>query len=150
MKNTIVIGIMAFTISVVGCGKKSGTSHSSTSPTRAPIDFVGDQQKRVTRSQVVAYAIADTNNAPNIVLTVSEIWKGAHEAPTLGITNGTQFSLQWSTNDGLVGPWPDAAIVIIPPATNSSVALKMRSLTFIRAGQIDSMTLQEYKTKVGL
>jgi hypothetical protein len=143
MKNPVVIVVMAVSILMAGCGKKSGASKT------ASFDFIGHARKAVAQSQVVAYCTADTNNAPNIVLTVSEIWKGAHDASTLGITNGTQFPLLWG-KEGQVGPCPNAAILIVSPTASRETALEEPNLMFIQHGRVGTNTLQEFKTEVGL
>jgi hypothetical protein len=159
MKNTTLIGIVAASILVAGCGKKTSAPVSSVPPaTPTPpatpnmptMDFVSHEREAVAQSQVVAYCTADTNNAPDIVLTVSEIWKGVGAASTLRITNGTQFSLQWQSLREPRGPLPDAAIVIIPPADSQAKAIQSREVAFVRAGRVAHMTIQEYKTKLGL
>jgi hypothetical protein len=153
MKDPIVVGIMVFSVLLAGCGKKSVADkevppyHGQTFTKSADDDFIASEQKVADSSQVIAYASADTNQMPSIVLTVSEIWKGAHDAATLGITNGTQFSLGGSS---VRGPLPDGAIVLIPQADSPSVALEQRRVTFVRSGRILDMTIKEYKTRLGI
>ena len=153
MNNPIVVGIMVFSVLLAGCGKKSVADkeappyHGQTFTKSADDDFIASEQKVADSSQVIAYASADTNQMPNIVLTVSEIWKGAHDAATLGVTNGTQFSLSGSS---LRGPLPDGAIVLIPQADSPSIALQKRHVTIVRSGRILDMTVKEYKTRLGL
>jgi hypothetical protein len=149
MKNTTLIAMMAVSISVAGCGKSSSTSAASTPPKQASYDFIGHERTAVAHSQMVAYCTADTNSAPNVIFTVSEIWKGAHDALTLGITNGTQFPLSWG-KEGQVGPCPDAAILIVSPTASRETALESPNLTFIRDGRVGTNTLQEFKSEVGL
>jgi hypothetical protein len=153
MKNLIVIGIMVVLIPVAGCGKKSVADkevppyHGQTFTQASDDDFIAQEQKVADNSQVIAYASAGTNQMPNIVLTVSEIWKGAQDASILGVTNGTQFSLD---GNSLRGPLPDGAIVLIPQADSPSVALEHRRVTFVRSGRILDMTIKKYKTRLGL
>jgi hypothetical protein len=153
MKNITVTGALAVSIFVAGCGRKSAAQKEA-APYRGPTltqsavdDFVAQEQKIADHSQVIAYASAETNQMPNIVLTVSEIWKGAHDAATLGVTNGTQFSL---SGNSLRGPLPDGAIVLIPQTDSPSIALQQRRVTFVRSGRILDMTITEYKTRLGL
>jgi len=152
MKNAIITGVIAATILLTGCGKKNGAS-SNFGPRFAEdakkIEI--EQQEIVAQSQVIAYATADTNNAPKILLTVTEIWRGSHEASTLGITNGMQFPLRW--NDTVWG-LPDGAILFFPRwADSPSMALKRRSWMIVYAGRVDAptrMTIREFKAKFGL
>src|ERR1035437_3772740 len=126
MKNPIVIGIMVFSVLLASCGKKSVADkevppyHGQTFSKSADDDFIASEQKVADNSQVIAYASADTNQMPNIVFTVSEIWKGAHDASTLGVTNGTQFSVD---GNPLRGPLPDGAVVLIPQEDRKSTRL---------------------------
>jgi hypothetical protein len=152
MKNTIITGVMAATILLTGCGKKSGSS-GNFAP-RFPEDAKNielERQKLVDQSQVIVYATANTNNAPKILLTVTEIWRGSHEASTLGITNGMQFPYQWNAT---VWSLPDGAILFFPREIDSpSRALKLHSTMIVQAGRLGGpagMTTQEFKTKYGL
>jgi len=153
MKYLTVIEIIVFSVLIVGCGKKSVADkeappyHGPTITKSADDEIMASEQKVADNSQVIAYASADTNQMPNIVLTVSEIWKGAHHAATLGVTNGTHFSLSGSS---LRGPLPDGAIVLIPQADSPSVALQHPQFTFVRSGRILDMTIKEYKTRLGI
>jgi hypothetical protein len=153
MKNIIVVGIMVSSIMLAGCGKKSVADrevppyHGPTITKAADDDIMAKEQKVADSSQVIAYARADTNQMPNIVLTISEIWKGVHNASTLGVTNGTQFSIN---GGGIRGGLPDGAIVLIPQADSPSVALQHPQFTFVRSGRILDMTIKEYKTRLGL
>jgi hypothetical protein len=110
-------------------------------------NFVAEETKAAESSQVIAYASADTNRMPNIVLTVSEIWKGADHASALGITNGMQLSI---SGGGIAGGLPDGAIVFIPAAVSPSVALQKRQVTFVRSGRVLDITVQEFKKGIGL
>src|SRR3974377_1501500 len=107
MRSSLIIGIMAFTILVAGCGKKAPPYSGPTVTQSCRDDFVAQEEKVAESSQMIVYAGANTNQMPNIVLTVSEIWKGAHDASTLGITNGTQLSI---SGGDIVGGLPDGAI----------------------------------------
>jgi hypothetical protein len=153
MKNTMVMGIMVFSILLAGCGKKSVADkevppyHGQTFTQSAIDDFITQEHKVADNSQVIAYASADTNHMPNIILTVAEIWKGAQDASILGVTNGTQFSLD---GNSLRGPLPDGAVVLIPQADSPSIALQQRRVTFVRSGRILDMTIKEYKTRLGM
>jgi hypothetical protein len=153
MKNITITGIMAVSIFVAGCGKES-VAQKEASPYRGPTltqdavdDFIAQEHKVADNSQVIAYASANTNQMPGIVLTVSAIWKGAHDAASLGVTNGTRFSLSASS---LRGPLPDGAVVLIPQADSPSDALQKRQMTFVRSGRILNMTIKEYRTRLGI
>ena len=148
MKNTIITGIMAVTILLAGCGKKSGPSSSSSSSLATSQSSLDTDQRRVVdTSQVVAYAIADTNRAPDLILTITDIWKGAREAVVLGVTNGLQFSYAWPTNGG---PLPQGMIVYYPQDSNPASALRHRGVLFVRSGRVVGMTVQQYRSKFGL
>jgi len=153
MKKLIVVGITVSSIILAGCGKKSVADkeappyHGPTFTKAADDDFIAQEQKVADNSQVIAYASADTNKMPNIVLTVSEIWKGAHDSSTLGVTNGTQFSVDGSL---IRGPLPDGAIVLITHADTASVALQHPHFTLVISGRILDMTIKQYKTGLGL
>ncbi len=62
----------------------------------------------VSQSSMIVYARADTNNAPNIHLVITEIWKDKHDVLSPGIIVGTQVPLQWPTNGGFL---PDGAVL---------------------------------------
>jgi hypothetical protein len=147
MKSSIIIGIMALTLLVVGCGKKAPPYRGPTVAQSFRDEFVTQEKKVAESSQVIAYASADTSRMPNIVLTVSEIWKGAPDASALGITNGTQLSIN---GGGIVGGLPDGAIVFIPVADSPSIALQKRQVTFVRSGRVLDMTVQEFRKRLGL
>jgi hypothetical protein len=154
MKSSIVMGIMVVSL-LTGCDKQSG-AQKEVPPYRGPTftqstvdDFVAERRKVADQSQVIAYASADTNNLPSIVFTVSEIWKGTHDATTLGVTNGTQFTLIWNSQLGL-GLVPDGAIVLIPQAVNSTEALQKKQMTFVRSGRILNMTVKEFRSRLEL
>ena len=145
MKTPTIIAAIAVTVLVSGCGKKQSTAH------------VPGMRSQVDTSQVVAYGGVDTNNIPNLVMTVSEIWKGVGEASALGITNGTQFPFRWFTNSLASQPAghfpdhaPDHAIVIIPHGGNPSTALRGGAIFYVSDGRILGMTIQEFKAKYGL
>jgi hypothetical protein len=164
MKNTTITVIMAATILIAGCGKKRATTNKSAPSIRTNYslkythsDEIADMQIMVNQCQVIAYAMVDTNNAANIVFTVSDIWKGANEASTLGITNGTQFSTSSLAlpNTELL----DGGIVLIPTVfyekgirqvLSPAEAVQKRLILPVRAGQFDGMSIKEYKGKFGL
>jgi hypothetical protein len=169
MKNTTITVIMAATILIAGCGKKRAATNDSTPSIRTNYSLkytysndIAGMQMTVNQCQVIAYATADTNNATNIVFTVSDIWKGANEATALGITNGTQFSFLSPASSGFAisnGDLLDGGIVLIPTVfyekgirqvLSPSEALQKRLILPVRAGQFDGMTIKEYKGKFGL
>ena len=103
---------------------------------------------RVAQSAVIAYAKADTNKAPNLQLAVAEIWKGTHEAQTLGITNGMQFPFRWPALAG--GPMMDAAVLFFDGGSGRSAALRPTSIYVVRVGRVSGMTTNEFRTKFAL
>jgi len=169
MKNTTIIVIMAATILIAGCGKKRAATNNSTPSIRTNYSLIfthsneiANMQIMVNQCQVIAYATADTNDAANIVFTVSEIWKGANEAAALGITNGTQFSSSSVTitnRDFLNRDLLDGGLVFIPTVLyergirqvlSPTEALEKRLIVPVRAGQIAGMTIKDYKEEFGL
>ena len=102
---------------------------------------------RVAQSIVIAYAQADTNKAPNIHLSVAEIWKGAHEAQTLGITNGMQIPLRWSADQGEM---MDGAVLFFRSGSDRPAAVRPSSIYMVRAGRVSGMTTNEFRTRFGI
>jgi hypothetical protein len=153
MKKPIVFEIVIFAILLAGCEKKHVSDkevtpyHGQTFTKTSDDDFIVQQQKVADNSQVIAYASADTNLLPSITVTVAEIWKGAYDARKLGITNGTQFSVN---GNSLLGPLLDGVILFIPVTDIPTDALAKRQVTFIRSGRILDLTIKEYKARLGL
>jgi hypothetical protein len=144
MKNTITIGVITVSFFLAGCGHKHSTSLSV-----AAHKVKIDEETVVAQSQVIAYASAYTNNAPDMLLTIDEIWKGSHDASRLGITNGSQIPFRWPVEGGVL---PDGAIVFIPQQVSNSTVQLGPGTTFVRAGRvggIHAMTVQEYKIWIG-
>jgi hypothetical protein len=133
MKNIIIIGIMAACILVAGCGKKAADD----------AELVQIKEYVATNRVVVGYAIADPSKSTNMIFTITEIWKGSKEGSAVGITNGTQIRYQYPSPS--TADLPDAAIVILDAGSAES-----RSMTFVRQGKVLDMTVQEFKTKIGL
>jgi len=130
MKNSIVMGIMAASLLLTGCGKMNDTPAVRTT-------------KDVAKSQVVGYATVATKTTTNILLTVTEIWKGSEEASMLGITNGKQFP----ENDP-AGRLPEGAIFLLSVDTNRQTSTEQ--IWWVRSGRVENMTVQEFKAKIGL
>lgn len=134
MKSTIITVIMAASIVLTGCGKTSNTEAERTN-------------KDVSTSQVVCYATTAAGTATNILLTVTEIWKGSEEASKLGITNGMQFS-----KDNPAGSLPEGAIFLLSVDTNRQTLTEQ--FTWVRSGRVvyeyKDMSVQEFKAKIGL
>jgi hypothetical protein len=160
-KALVVLMILVGVILFAGCGKKHTALSSPSSHSLVKTNYLyphasavsGRMSKEIDQSQVVAYASMDTNSFPNFVASVSEIWKGSSEAPTLGITNGTHFTFQWSATGGYSlpgGRFPDHAIVIIPHADSPSIALQRRTILFVYEGRTLGMTISEMRAKYGL
>jgi hypothetical protein len=131
-ESTFVMGIMAAALLLTGCGKTSNT-------------LAERAAKDVGKSQVVGYATAATGTTTNILLTVTEIWKGSEEASRLGITNGMQFS-----KDDPAGRLPDGAVFSVSVDTNLQPT--EQSYYWVRSGRvgIGNMTVQEFRAKIGL
>jgi hypothetical protein len=80
-----------------------------------------------------------------MIFTITEVWKGSREGSAIGITNGMQIRYQYpSTSTTYL---PDAAIVIFPLDAGSREG---QSMSFVRQGKVEDMTVQEYRTKIGL
>jgi hypothetical protein len=72
MKTTrLLIIIITFTFVVAGCGKKKVVPSRSAKLQEEAHQIKLGEQKSVADSQVIAYTIAYTNNAPDILLTES-------------------------------------------------------------------------------
>lgn len=136
MKSTIAMAIMAASLLLTGCGKVGNT----------PAERIA---KEVGESQVIAYATTGRSTRTNILLTVTEIWKGSEEAAGLGLTNGMQF-----LEDNPGGSLPEAAIILSSADTNhqslTGLNPQWQSTWWVRAGRIEPMTVQEFKAKFGL
>jgi len=130
MKNIIIIGIMAATILLTGCGKVDTA-------------MVERTKKEVATSQVIGYASTAASTTTNISLTVTEIWKTSEEATRLGITNGMQFS-----KDNPAGRLPEGAVFLFSFDTNRQTSSE--EIIWVRSGRVEHMTVQEYKAKIGL
>jgi hypothetical protein len=135
MKNIIIIGVMAVLTLLTSCERKNVINQNNS--------VVADTKHNVAASRVVGYAIADTSKSTNIIFTITEIWKGENEGSAFGITNGTQIRYQSPDTEYR----PDAAIVIFPKLDGN---LESRSLTFVYQGKMCGMSVQEFKTKIGL
>jgi hypothetical protein len=102
-------------------------------------------KNEVATNQVVGYARTDRSTTTNIFLTVTEIWKGSEQASRFGITNGMQFSKDWSRWDGSL---PEAAIILLSVDTNRQTSSE--ETIWVRSGRVENMTVQEFKAKIGL
>lgn len=144
MRTTIVFAVIAVAISL-GCSAKRDTSETSL---MNPDDWLKAEQKRVAQFQVVAYASVDTNNAPDIVLVVSEVWKGHQEARALGITNGMQFPTRWTEQADFL---PDCAIIYVPRTPDPTKPYLGGGALFPKNGGVyPGVTIQKYKASFGL
>ena len=132
MNNIVVIGIAAASILLTGCDKMGDPTVART-------------QKEVATSQVIGYASANAAKTTNILLTITEIWKGSEEGLRLGITNGMQFSEDRYHSDGSL---PEGAVFLFSVDTNRQTSSE--SIIWVRSGRVDRMTVQEFKTKIGL
>ncbi len=140
MKNIITIGVLSVSVFLAGCGQKD--SNRSTSLSKATQEIKNDMQRTIAQSPVIAYASAITNNAPDILLSIDEIWKGAHEARELGITNGTQMPFRWPVD---FGELPEGAIVFIPKYATASTLQQGPGSQFFTPSQKEGLTVQGYK-----
>jgi hypothetical protein len=126
-------------------GQKVVPSHSVISQEEAHQIKLAEQ-KNIADSQVIAYARAYTNDAPDILFRISEIWKGEHEASDLGITNGSQLPFRWppvlgDLPDGAA--LPDSAIIFIPrSATRSNLQFGVGT-SFFQPGQTNDVALEK-------
>jgi hypothetical protein len=139
MKTTYLIGMVAGFI-VLASSLKSGASDGFTTG-------ITPLNELVAQSPVIVYASVDTNGLPTIHLTITGIWKGTNDISKAGIAVGTQISQQWPAGDG---PLPDGAILFYQKFLPSSERLRIGSEYYVRAGRLDGMTIQDFKTKFGL
>jgi len=132
MKTITILAIVVASGLLIGCNRTS------------PV-MVARIKNEVASNQVVGYARTDRSTTTNIVLTITEIWKGSEEASRLGITNGMQFSENWNRWDGSL---PEAAIFLRSVDTNHQTSFE--ESIWVRSGQVEHMTVQEFKAKIGL
>ena len=132
MKNIVILAIVAASGLLIGCNRMG------------PV-MVARTKNEVATNQVVGYARTDRSTTTNIFLTVTEIWKGSEQTSRFGITNGMQFSEDWNRWDGSL---PEAAIFLLSVDTNRQTSYK--EIIWVRSGQVERMTVQEFKSKIGL
>ena len=132
MENIVIMAIVAASVLLIGCNRMGPA-------------MVATTKKEVATSQVVGYARTDRSTTTNIFLTVTEIWKGSEQASRFGITNGMQFSMDWSRWDGSL---PEAAIILLSVDTNGHSSHE--DIIYVRSGQVEHMTVQEFKSEIGL
>src|SRR5665213_271475 len=130
MKNIIILAIVAASGLLIGCNKMG------------PV-MVARTKNEVATNQVVGYASTDKSTTTNIFLMVTEIWKGSEEALRLDITNGMQFP-----EDIPAGSLPEAAIFLLSVDTNRQTSTE--EIIWVRSGRVEKLTVQEFKTKIGL
>ena len=126
------MGIMAASIFLTGCGKTGD-------------DMVARTKKEVATTRVIGYASANAGKTNNILLTITEIWKGSEQASRFGITNGMQFSKDWNRWDGSL---PEGAVFLSSFDTNHQTGTE--EIIWVRSGRVENMTVQEFKAKIGL
>jgi hypothetical protein len=132
MKNMSVMGFMAASIWLTGCGKIGDATVART-------------KKELGTSQVIGYASANAGRTNNILLTVTQIWKSSKEVSRAGITNGMQFSEDWHHSDGNL---PDGAVFLLSLDLNYKTSSD--DIIWVRSGQVAGMTVQAFKAKIGL
>jgi hypothetical protein len=132
MKDIIILAVVAASSLLIGCNKMGPA-------------MVERTKNEVATNQVVGYASADRSTPTNIFLTVTEIWKGSEQASRFGITNGMQFSEDWSRWDGSL---PVGAVFLSSFDTTRQTGTE--DIIWVRSGQIEHMTVQEFKAKIGL
>jgi hypothetical protein len=132
MKSTFIIGVLAALLLLTGCGKMGD-------------DLIERTAAGVATNQVVGYAHLDKITATNISFTVSEIWKGSEQASRFGITNRMDYP---EGGDHLGGIPPEGAIFLLSVDTNRQTSSE--SIIWVRSGQVEHMTVQEFRAKIGL
>jgi hypothetical protein len=130
MNRIIIMGIMAASILLAGCSRMGDA-------------MVARTKKEVPTSQVIGYASANAGNTTNIILKITEIWKGSEEASRLGVTNGMQFS-----KDNPAGRLPEGAIFLFSFDTNRQISSE--EFIWVRSSRVEHMTVQEFKAEIGL
>lgn len=103
-------------------------------------------------SSLIILARFDTN-AP-ISLVVTEVWKQSADASTQSVRVGTKISSGWARN---AGPVPDGAVIfyhraqpLIPLIKSGSSHLEPWAEYSVRQGQVDNMTITQFKKACGL
>ena len=137
MKNKIIIGMLAACALLAGCGKKATidkTNHAAA---------FTQMQQDVSTSRMVCYASVNVSKTSNVDFTITDIWKGSENGLALGITNGMQIHSHFPIEVG----HPDGAILLFPQNATPSA---LRGVIYVRQGQVLDMTIQEFKTKIGL
>jgi hypothetical protein len=132
MKNILISAGMAVLILLTGCNKMG------------PV-MVARTKNEVATNQVVGYARIDKITTTNIFLTVTEIWKGSEQASRLGITNGIDYP---EGGDHLGGSPPEGAIFLLSVDANRQTSSE--EVIWVRSGQVEHMSVQEFKAKIGL
>jgi hypothetical protein len=136
MKKLIIIGAIGVSILIIGLafwhatGTRSGTSN-----------------------QLVVYAVADTSHSTNMIFTITEIWAGAKQGSAVGITKGAQIRYQYP--NGSTAYLPDAAIMTFSKDFSPSDPQDITfgpgiGMSFVRQGEVQDVTVQEFKRKMGL
>ena len=142
MRITIVIAVITVAASL-GC---SSTRRASETSLMTAEEWIKAERKRVAQFQIVAYATVNTNNVPEIALTVSQVWKGHQVAQALGITNGTQFSTRWPA---VADYLPDCAIIYIPQTLDPVEPFLGGGALFPKDGGVfTGVTIQHYKARL--
>ena len=132
MKYLIIPAIVAGSVLLLACRKEDTAT-------------VERAREGVAISQVIGYASTDRSTATNIFLKVTEIWKGSEQASQFGVTNGMTFS-----EDGYFAPadLPEGAVVLF--SFNTTRQISSEQIIWVRSGRIARMTVQDFKTKIGL
>jgi hypothetical protein len=128
-KRAVILAIVTASGLLIGCNRMGPT-------------MVARTKNEAATNQVVGYARTDRSTTTNIFLTVTEIWKGSEQASRFGMTNGMQFSEDWSHWDGSL---PEAAIFLLSVDTNRQISHE--EVIWVRSGQVEHMTVQEFKSK---
>jgi hypothetical protein len=108
-------------------------------------------KKLGVHSSLVILARLDTNTPMSFVVT--EIWKQSGETSTESVKVGAKFPFVWARD---VGPLPEGGVFFYHrdqpaiPLIDPKPKLIRWSDYFIRQGQIDNMTIPQFKTACGL
>lgn len=104
-------------------------------------------KKLATESSAVTLACADTN-APAGSFVIVEIWKQPAGSSASSLKVGARVRLFWP-KDG--GPSPDEAIIFYQRSLRLADAFRLEPWTSrtVRNGQVDGMTIKDFKTTCG-
>jgi hypothetical protein len=109
--------------------------------------------EKVEQSTVIAYANMETNKAGAATMIVAEIWKGATDARSLGITNGLRIPFEGDRTH-ISKRAMDAAVLLFQRASGGPQRFKLFSIHAVYAGRIGgiapekNLSTNEFRAKL--